>query len=226
MAFRFVSDRDAGQEIYAMDVNGGALERLTNTLGDNTQPDAGASSAQGQAASLAVLAGSAGLLQLSLPAVSVQPGETFTVPITLADAQNLGHLAFELAYPAGNLTLLRIVPGRLLGGELYAVNPETIAVQDGRIRFGWVRAGGFTGGGELQLVFRAEPLAYGAWPLAFSAPGAWDVTRGALPVAAQDGQITVSAPPEWRSYLPLVARDDRPVGPKFMLYLPLALRDP
>jgi hypothetical protein len=193
----FVSDRDAEQEIYITDASGGALERLTNSLGDNRQPDAGASAARVQAAGLAAaLSGSAGPIQLALPVVSVQPGETFTVPVTLAAAQNLGLLAFDLAYPAGNLTLLRIVPGPLPGGDLYAVNPETIAVQAGRIRFGWVRASGFTGGGELlRLVFRAEPLAYGVWPLAFASPAAFDVTLSVLAMDVVDGEVGAPWPP-------------------------------
>ncbi|GEM_PF-6403179 len=48
----------------------------------------------------------------------------------------------------------------------------------------------------------------------------------ALPVAAQNGQITVSVPPEWRISLPLVVRDYRPPVGKPMLYLPLVLRGP
>jgi len=193
----FVSDRDAGQEIYAMDANGGALERLTNSLGDNTQPDAGASSVRTRALSLATASiNSAGPTQLAIPPVNVQPGETFTVPITLAGAQNLGHLAFELTYPAGNLTLLRILPGLMLKSDLYAINPESTVIQSGRIRFGWVQAGGVHGGGELlQLVFRAEPVAYGTWPLVFANPGAFDVTLTVLEVNAEDGQVDVPWPP-------------------------------
>jgi len=194
----FVSDRDAGQEIYSITTSGGALTRLTNSLGDNSEPDAGASSAAG-AQALTALAASFpgdGPAQLTLPALTVQPGETFTVPVTLANAQNLGYLGFEISYPAGNFNLMDIIPGAMLAGSLVAINPETTAVQTGEIRFGWVRADGFAGSGELmQLVFRVEPLAYGLWPLAFSTTAAVDVSLAQLDLNASDGEVDVPYPP-------------------------------
>ncbi|MCD6508695.1 T9SS type A sorting domain-containing protein [Candidatus Poribacteria bacterium] len=90
-------------------------------------------------------------LELNVESKTVRQGETFTLQVMLSNADTLGNVTFDIAYPPDKLELLNISPATVanLQNALYAVNPETFPSDADRVRFSWVLGAGYTGDGNI-----------------------------------------------------------------------------
>ncbi|MBI4331827.1 MAG: PD40 domain-containing protein [Chloroflexi bacterium] len=204
----FQSNLDGAPEIYAMTSNGLDLRRLTVTWGTNTEPDwaprggaAGPGSVPGGGTPPVQEAGAvnsgAAALKVRIESRKASPGATVSLGVTVDGAQNLGSLAFSIAYDESRLKLTGAAPGAMVqvSNSLFVVNPETFPSSAGFVRFNMVRAAGFNGAGEiLRLAFQVDPAAkMGDVGMTFQIVNACDVNVAAVPIAWQNGVLTIDA---------------------------------
>ena len=197
----FSSNRDSGFEIYAVGAGGGAPRRLTFTLRDSVQPDAGPASLPDwlklepvapvvpQPEPPTTLAE----VDLFVESAQVKPGDTFTLNLRLAGAKDVGNLALDLEYDPTGLRLIDISHGTFSQDVLSAINPEFYPSDVQPIRTNWVRAAGLTGDFQLlAIVFKAlEEADAGDYPIEFRNVVAYDNRFNRLPTMVHDGQVTM-----------------------------------
>ena len=158
---------------------------------------------------LSLVASRALAADLLVESKTVRPGQTFTVTVSVENAQEIGFLLFELAYPSSVLQLVRwtardfltaIPQGSNASPSLHESFWDAFR-QDGyeRLRLAWVQARGYTGSAKiLEATFQLATNTV-AQPIRLSLGSLQAVVANAslteLPVTGQDGVLTVLLEP-------------------------------
>ncbi len=201
----YSSDADSGYEIYMRKPGQASGRRVTYSLGDSTQPNAGSHSTgttMGKAALAAVTQSqpqlkrkTSGILGVNIDSASTDPGNTVSLAVHLSDAVSLGNLAFELDFDGTTFELLEpsLDDFGSGNGELYAMNPELFPWEGGSMYFNWIGAYGLTGFTDvMELVFLVKNLATeGDYPIDFKTFVAYDTGLNYMDVAWEGGIIHV-----------------------------------
>lgn len=143
-------------------------------------------------------------LDISAESKTIRQGEEFTVKVSIQNALELGHTAFDIVYPPDYLELRDVTPQEIAlvtdpenteYQAIYATNPESFpASGTDRLRFGWVFGKGYDGVGDvLTLHFKMGSAEVNEIPIqvesAFAVKAA--ETLDDQQVQSQDGLITV-----------------------------------
>ncbi len=204
----FSSDIKTDFELYAMRYGNAISNRQTFTLGDSTQPDAVSSKVEigGNQAIAKVrkpnrsqdslyLAQQAAPLHMELSGgKEVVPGESVAIQLSMSQAENLGNLAFGLAYKKGVLELQQVIVQDAMNTGLYAMNPVQFPSYRNGVLFNWINAQGFSGnGGIAELVFQVDALApNGDFPVSVDGSSAYGIQLESIPLTVQETVITIT----------------------------------
>lgn len=131
-------------------------------------------------------------LEVSIESKEVQRGDTMPLKVHVNGATELGNVAFDLEYDGMELEMRKVVPGEVLEGALFAMNPETFPSSSGLFRFNGVLPQGFTGSGDLlRLTFSLSDTAQGSFPVTFKKLTAATIHLKDVAAAHQNGGFTV-----------------------------------
>lgn len=123
--------------------------------------------------------------QITLPSLSVQPGETVTVPVTIKNNPGVTNLSLIFGYDAENLTLVSATNGDVFRGNEYSADIR----EDGSCKFTWLsQAVNENDGTLLTLTFKAGETA-GKEKITMNIEEAVAPNEEEQPFATQDGLI-------------------------------------
>jgi hypothetical protein len=98
-------------------------------------------------------------VDLRVESTTIRPGQTFAVSVSLENAQEVGFLTFDLAYPSSELRLVKWTAGEFLVASPPGTNGlanlheafQDALRQDGyeSLRLAWVQSRGYTGSAKI-----------------------------------------------------------------------------
>lgn len=207
----FSSNRDGNHEIHGQKPGGGPSQRLTWRPGAGAEPEAiyddfvGISGiAVTQAARSVALNGderkpsvfsldATTTLVVSLSSSVAKPGDHLELTVSIADARDLGNLAFEIAYDSDAIQIPSRPQVELNGGSLHALFPDSYPDASGVLRCNWVHAAGYTGSGVLLRIpiqIKADTqIARTSLPVEHQ--GAYAIDLDAIPTFMRDGVVNI-----------------------------------
>jgi len=203
----FSSNRSGDHEIYGQRIVSGAVQRLTWRSGGATEPEvttdvflrnSGLGSAEGgllQNGAEEYMTHDADVsstLAISLSSTKAMPGDSVEMTLEISDAQNLGNLAFEIAYDPTVLQITSNPQVVINGSTIGAIYPDIYPDDFGIVQFNCVHPEGYNSGGVLlRLSVKIKPSVQDARTiLALENKSAYAVDLTPLHTQSQDGVIT------------------------------------
>jgi hypothetical protein len=138
---------------------------------------------------------------VSAPFVTVNVGDTFTIPISITGAMDLAFLQFNLSFTPSivQANTIGATAGALLPGDWFFTSPGAVDNTNGNILGVSASGSAFSGSGVIAN-FEFTALSAGVSPLTFSnvflnlSDAGFDISNGQITVTGGGGGVTVAEP--------------------------------
>jgi Tol biopolymer transport system component len=208
----YSADYGSGREIYSIAIGSTNPVRITHSGAPASQPNIAPlgfvlqtvqtnNLAKSQYSDSTVSAKSAQPLQdidpiqVILPEIESQPGETVSLTLSLQDAIDVGSITMHLLYDEDALELSAISNDRFQDNSMSVFNTELLNFNTGTIHYSAIRSNGFTGEESvIDFEFQLSSLLdeSDTYEVIIDQVSLYDTFYATLPYHIQDGLIHVS----------------------------------
>lgn len=206
----FVSDREGGKEIYSVEYDSTSIpQRITYSSGSSEQPDIGPetyilknrinliSSTSNKMFSLATTKSAIPLsesLNIEVESATKQRGDSVTLNVRVANAENLGNLAFDIETDP---TLLHFIGNEvqiLDSDSMCAFNPIDFPSDLGMAKYNWIHPFGYSNDNTLITLeyLIGDRADQSTTNISFVNVAAYDIHFNPIPFQWNNGVITIS----------------------------------